>query len=93
MKIDRSYTERAVSGDRCRRLITGFVRVFDDLGLTVVAEGIETDLQRRLMQDLGCRVGQGYLFGRPTSLEALEELLQSASARAERCSGLLSDAR
>ena len=35
------------------------------LGLTVVAEGVETEAQRRLLLDQGCHVAQGYLFSRP----------------------------
>jgi len=42
-----------------------------DLGLDVVVEGIETEEQRKLLQELGFRKGQGYLFGKPVSLEAL----------------------
>ncbi len=45
------------------------------LGLTVVAEGIETDEQFRMLRRLGCELGQGYLFGRPASAEAIEGIL------------------
>ena len=45
------------------------------LGLTVVAEGIETDEQLRMLRRLGCELGQGYLFGRPDSAEAIEAAL------------------
>jgi diguanylate cyclase (GGDEF)-like protein len=45
------------------------------LGLTVVAEGIETDEQLRMLRRLGCELGQGYLFGRPDSADAIEATL------------------
>jgi diguanylate cyclase (GGDEF)-like protein len=45
------------------------------LGLTVVAEGIETDEQFRMLRRLGCELGQGYLFGRPASADEIEATL------------------
>ena len=45
------------------------------LGLTVVAEGIETDEQLRMLRRLGCELGQGYLFGRPATAEEIEAQL------------------
>jgi diguanylate cyclase (GGDEF)-like protein len=49
------------------------------LGLTVVAEGIETDEQLRMLRRLGCELGQGYLLGRPASAEEIEaHLLENA---------------
>jgi len=46
------------------------------LGMDVVAEGIETCEQYLLLRQLGCRFGQGYLFSRPLSTEAISELLR-----------------
>jgi len=48
------------------------------LGLTVVPEGIETEAQREALLALGCRYGQGFLFGRPRP--AVELALQAALA-------------
>ena len=52
------------------------------LGLTVVAEGIETDEQFRMLRRLGCELGQGYLFGRPASAEMIEATLLAGVDRA-----------
>jgi len=46
------------------------------LGMDVVAEGIETCEQYRLLRQLGCRFGQGFLFARPLSAEKISELLR-----------------
>jgi len=43
-----------------------------DLGLDAVVEGIETEEQRALLQELGFRKGQGYLFGKPMPLSAFD---------------------
>ncbi len=59
-----------------------FVRTMVDLGrnlgLEIVAEGVETESQRRRIAELGCDMAQGYLFGRPMSREALLARLESA---------------
>ncbi|MFM2081140.1 MAG: hypothetical protein RLZZ219_1822 [Cyanobacteriota bacterium] len=68
VKLDRSYVQQMAEDDRCATLVRGFVRVFQDMGLEVVAEGIETELQRRKLLAMGCSIGQGYLFGRPVPL-------------------------
>jgi EAL domain-containing protein (putative c-di-GMP-specific phosphodiesterase class I) len=68
VKFDRSIIARVVDDQRTRTLVRGFVRVFQDLGLGVVAEGIETVAQHEALLAMGCSVGQGFLFGRPTPL-------------------------
>jgi diguanylate cyclase (GGDEF)-like protein len=71
IKIDRSYTS-AVTDPRRRLMMASLATMCRDLGLDAVVEGIETEEQRALLQELGFRKGQGYLFGKPTSLEALQ---------------------
>jgi EAL domain-containing protein (putative c-di-GMP-specific phosphodiesterase class I) len=68
VKIDQSYIRQMDQDPRCATLVRGFVRMFQELGLRVVAEGIETVAQQQAMLDLGCVTGQGYLFGRPSPL-------------------------
>ncbi len=69
VKIDQSYIRQMDHDPRCATLVRGFVRVFQELGLRVVAEGIETVAQRQALLDLGCLTGQGYLFGKPSALD------------------------
>lgn len=71
VKIDRTYITQMVEDPRCQVLVSGFVRLFRELGLRVVAEGIETREQRDLLVAMGCDVGQGWLFGRPVPIEQL----------------------
>jgi EAL domain-containing protein (putative c-di-GMP-specific phosphodiesterase class I) len=65
VKIDRSFVSEAVTSAHHRALIEATVRVAASLQMATVAEGIETDLQSRLLCELGCDKGQGYFFARP----------------------------
>jgi diguanylate cyclase (GGDEF)-like protein len=74
IKIDRSFVSnlRAASPDLA--LCEGIVMMAHKLGLMVVAEGIETEEQRALLQAAGCDYGQGYLFSRPVKAEQFDRL-------------------
>jgi PAS domain S-box-containing protein len=71
VKVDRSFVQHAESAEYHRVLIEATVRVARTLGMTTVAEGIETEGQAELMRQLECDRGQGYLFSRPLEAEAL----------------------
>ena len=47
------------------------------LGLKVVAEGVETEDQLKLLNQLGCNIAQGYLFSKPVSADTIDELLKT----------------
>ena len=68
VKLDRSMIAGLDSDQPRTTMVRGFVQVFQDLGLSVVAEGIETEHQRQALLAMGCSLGQGYLFGRPCPL-------------------------
>jgi diguanylate cyclase (GGDEF)-like protein/PAS domain S-box-containing protein len=73
LKIDRSFVAD-VPGDRnAESLIGGIVGLAHALGLTVVAEGVETEAQRECVTRLGCDLLQGYLIGRPVDADAASE--------------------
>jgi EAL domain-containing protein (putative c-di-GMP-specific phosphodiesterase class I) len=59
------------------RIIQLILRLSDQLGLPVVAEGIEHQSEARALEDMGCALGQGYLFGRPASLEQTLTLIRN----------------
>jgi predicted signal transduction protein with EAL and GGDEF domain len=55
-------------------MVRAMIGMAHSLGLTVVAEGIETEHQRDYLAQLGCQQGQGYLFGRPMPADELAAL-------------------
>jgi diguanylate cyclase (GGDEF)-like protein len=67
VKIDRSFVERVVVDGPDRRIVAAVTELATGLGLGTVAEGIETKAQHEVVKALGCRWGQGYLYGRPAA--------------------------
>ena len=55
--------------------VDAILRLGDSLGLATVAEGIEHPAQAERLRQMGCRFGQGYLFGRPAPADEVERLL------------------
>lgn len=76
LKIDKSFIRDYASDARNERVIRSIVDLAHNLGLAVVAEGIETEAALGFLLSLNCDVGQGYFLGRPAGLEALEVLLE-----------------
>jgi EAL domain-containing protein (putative c-di-GMP-specific phosphodiesterase class I) len=76
LKIDRSFVGRMTDGDQPLQIVRTIIELARVLGMDVVAEGIETCEQYRLLRALGCRFGQGFLFSRPVSAEAVTQLLR-----------------
>jgi EAL domain-containing protein (putative c-di-GMP-specific phosphodiesterase class I) len=75
LKVDRSFVTRMTEGDQPMQIVRTIIELARVLGMDVVAEGIETCEQYLLLRQLGCRFGQGYLFARPMSAEAVTRLL------------------
>jgi EAL domain-containing protein (putative c-di-GMP-specific phosphodiesterase class I) len=76
LKIDRTFVSRMTQGDQPLQIVRTIIELARVLGMDVVAEGIETCEQYRLLRQLGCRFGQGFLFARPLSAEKISELLR-----------------
>ena len=65
MKIDRSFMVGLESIEKVRAVVMASVRIGQSLGMTVVAEGVEHEQQRRLLAEMDCDVLQGYMFSKP----------------------------
>lgn len=76
LKIDRSFVMRLEEGDSPRQIVRTIIELARVLGMDVVAEGIETMEQYRLLRKMGCRYGQGYLFARPLPVDQMTKLLE-----------------
>ena len=82
LKIDRSFIMQIESANNCSPIVKAIVNLAHDLGLTVVAEGVETDIQLAYVQSLQCEQYQGYLKSKPVAAHEFMKLLCSDIRRA-----------
>ncbi|HEV7585265.1 MAG TPA: EAL domain-containing protein [Solirubrobacteraceae bacterium] len=75
LKIDRTFVDTMTERAESQAIIRSIVGLAHNLGLRVIAEGIEQPDQLQALIDLGCRYGQGYHFARPLPTEEIEALL------------------
>ena len=78
VKIDRSFVQQVSSNQKSLQLLSGVRLLASNLGLKLVAEGIETSAQLQLLQAMNFEFGQGYLFGAPMPAEQAGALLSGA---------------
>jgi EAL domain-containing protein (putative c-di-GMP-specific phosphodiesterase class I) len=76
LKMDRSFLEAGAEADA--GLAAAVIALGETLDLQVVAEGIELTTQMSALRDLGCDLGQGFLFARPMSMESVGHYLRDA---------------
>ncbi|ADV66613.1 GGDEF domain-containing phosphodiesterase [Deinococcus maricopensis] len=65
LKVDRALTARVTGSERQQRIVGGIAQLATQLGMSVIAEGIETAAQLQALRHAGCTHGQGFLFARP----------------------------
>ena len=73
LKIDKRFVDRIDAADQGAGVITAIISLANSLGLELVAEGVETQLQANFLLSSGVQFAQGWLFGRPGPLSALAE--------------------
>ena len=81
LKIDRTFVDRMVQDAADRAIVSSTIGLAHDLGMTVVAEGVEDDATWELLRDLGCELIQGYAFSRPLPADELAPLLDESARR------------
>ena len=73
LKIDKSFIQRNLNELKTIKILKTIIDVAYNFGMDVVAEGIETEQQSKILQDLGCKLGQGYFFGHPLNAKIFEK--------------------
>ena len=80
LKIDRSFLREVPESHEASAVVTAILRLGRALGRHTVAEGVETEAQRRFLAEQRCSLAQGFLLGRPLPAEEVEALLPRAAA-------------
>lgn len=83
IKIDRSFVTDLEHDDKQEKIVRAILRLGQGLGIATTAEGIEDEVQRANLLEMGCDCGQGYLFGKAVPAEAIPGLLAEASRAIE----------
>ncbi len=81
IKIDKSFMDGMCESKRTRNLVLSVIDMCRNLHIDCIAEGIEYEEQRQMLVDLGCRMGQGYLFARPMSADDSTKIFLSKDLR------------
>lgn len=81
IKIDKSFVDRLPLGGASLAIVEGLVQIARKLDIRVIAEGVETEEQAALLRDVGCTLGQGYLFSRAVDRRATTALLVNRPQR------------
>jgi diguanylate cyclase (GGDEF)-like protein/PAS domain S-box-containing protein len=79
LKIDRGFVQGVPKVKDNTAITNAIIGIAHSLGLTVVAEGVETEEQLRFLKDQGCEEAQGYLLGRPMSAKDITPLLSKTT--------------
>jgi EAL domain-containing protein (putative c-di-GMP-specific phosphodiesterase class I) len=80
LKIDRTFVSRIGNNGSGAEIVQTIMALAHDLGMKVVAEGIETDEQLSKLQSMDCEFGQGYLFTKPVDGQTAEAFLTKSLA-------------
>jgi EAL domain-containing protein (putative c-di-GMP-specific phosphodiesterase class I) len=85
LKLDRSFVSRMDKNKESRQIVHTIISLADNLGMDVVAEGIETVEQADELKLLGCQYAQGYFFSKPINKGSVEALLKSGMLGTDEC--------
>lgn len=81
IKIDRAFIKEVVSPDTHRGVINSIILLAQDLGLNVIAEGIETETHVKYLENNGCKLGQGFYFNKGLPTQVIEKQFKNQKKR------------
>jgi len=87
LKIDKSFIDNITTRNEDRLMVLNIIDIAQNLGIKVVAEGIEQAEQSRLLLDLGCNLQQGYFYCGPVDLDRLVEYCEQSTWRFDQVAG------
>ncbi len=79
LKIDREFLSRFMESGRGRKIISHTISMSQDIGLDIIAEGVETKEQAQFLHDCGCDAAQGFYYSKPIPQEDFDKLLKEVN--------------
>lgn len=79
LKLDRSFIINIQNDNIAHEIVSAVISIAKSKKIKTIAEGIENTEQEKILREMGCDYGQGYLYGKPMPAEQLEELMESLS--------------
>lgn len=79
LKIDRGFLSEFMESGRGRKIISHTISMSQDIGLDIIAEGVETKEQAQFLHDCGCDSAQGFYYSKPVTQEEFDKLLKQAN--------------
>ncbi len=79
LKMDLKFFEKTNEAGRAEKIVNSVVRLANELGMPVIAEGVESEEDLEMLKTAGCQMIQGYYFAKPMSIEEYEEFLENYS--------------
>ena len=76
IKVDQSFIRLMTKRRESRKIVGAAVGLGQSLGMTTIAEGVDTEEQANMLFWMGCDLGQGWLFGRPAGIDGLPAIIQ-----------------
>ena len=83
LKVDRSFINRIGGGDEHSEIIQTIIKLASNLGMDVIAEGVESEEQLNFLKNMNCEFGQGYYYSKPLDSSAASELVEKFSQAAQ----------
>jgi len=77
LKFDQSFVRDIDQDSDDTTIVETIITMFNKLGMAVIAEGVETEVQREFLESYGCQLFQGYFFSKPMLLKEFEGLFDS----------------
>ncbi|MDY6053409.1 MAG: EAL domain-containing protein, partial [Anaerovibrio sp.] len=74
VKIDRFFLQDLIDSERGQKIVEHTIHMAKDIGLALVAEGVETEAQAQFLEQCGCDVAQGFFYARPMDVDTFQEL-------------------
>lgn len=81
LKIDRIFLSEFMESERGRKIIAHTISMSRDIGLNIIAEGVETGAQAQFLKSCGCNIAQGFYYLKPVPIEEFDKQLKEKAAR------------